>query len=128
MFNKKTVVVIGAGASQEVKLPTGMDLKEQIATLLDIRFEDGLTKVSGDHIILEALRQHLRRPDGRPGDINPYLHAGWTIRDAMSQAISIDNFIDAHNGDEKIELCGKLATVRAILRAERSSSLYVDGE
>jgi len=44
----------------------------------------------------------------------------------MPQAISIDNFIDAHGGNEKIEFCGKLAIARAILQAERKSLLYVD--
>ena len=44
----------------------------------------------------------------------------------MPQAISIDNFIDTHNGDKKIELCGKLAIVRAILAAESRCSLYIN--
>jgi len=44
----------------------------------------------------------------------------------MPQAISIDNFIDNHQGDEKIELCGKLAIVKSILDAEKSSNIYVD--
>lgn len=128
MFNKKTVIVLGAGASEEVKLPTGKELKEIIAGLLDIRFEDGITWTSGDRIILNALRTVVRQSTGNPGDINPYLHAGWAIRDAMPQAISIDNFMDVHNEDKKIELCGKLAIVRAILQAEKNSWLYVDSE
>ena len=128
MFNKKTVVVIGAGASEEAKLPTGKEIKEIIAKLLDIRFEDGISWISGDRTILNALKIHVRLPDGHPGDINPYLLAGWTIRDAMPQAMSIDNFMDAHNGDKKIELCGKLSIVRTILQAEKKSCLYVDSE
>ncbi len=44
----------------------------------------------------------------------------------MPQAISIDNFIDNHRGDEKIELCGKLAIVKSILDAEKNSKIYVD--
>jgi len=44
----------------------------------------------------------------------------------MPQAISIDNFIDCHAGDGQLELCGKLAISRAILDAEKDSSLYVD--
>ncbi len=46
----------------------------------------------------------------------------------MPQAISIDNFIDAHQGDKKLELCGKLAIVRSILDAERASNLFLDTE
>lgn len=41
----------------------------------------------------------------------------------MPQAISIDNFIDAHRRDQAIKLCGKLAIVQAILAAERQSHL-----
>jgi hypothetical protein len=44
----------------------------------------------------------------------------------MPQAPSIDNFIDVHQGDIRVELCGKLAIVRAILEAERRSLLYFD--
>lgn len=43
----------------------------------------------------------------------------------MPQAISIDSFID-HQGDAKIELCGKLAIVRSILEAEKNSLLFID--
>jgi len=50
----------------------------------------------------------------------------WRIRDAMPQALSIDNFVDAHNNDPTIELCGKLAIVRSILEAEQGSSICVD--
>ncbi|MHB1142635.1 MAG: hypothetical protein ACYC1T_12890 [Sulfuricaulis sp.] len=126
MFNKKTLIVVGAGASKEGNLPTGSELKQRIATLLDIRFEHGYRQISGDHIVCDAIRHAIRRgvPDAR--DINPHLHSAWRIRDAMPQAISIDNFIDSHQGDVKLELCGKLAIVRSILEAERNSLLYVD--
>lgn len=123
MFNKKTVIVVGAGASKEAGLPTGQELKTQIVSLLDIRFEWRDQK-SGDVTICEALRLFVK--DETPKDINPHLHAARHICDAMPQAISIDNFLDAHGGDEKIELCGKLAIVRSILHAERRSLLYFD--
>lgn len=44
----------------------------------------------------------------------------------MPQAISIDNFLEAHNGNQEIELCGKLGIVRAILQAEKNCSLNFD--
>lgn len=43
----------------------------------------------------------------------------------MPQSISIDNFIDSHKGDKEIELCGKLAIVRAVLEAEAKSDAFV---
>lgn len=126
MFQARTLFVVGAGASKEARLPIGQELTSTIADMLDIRFEHLSTQISGDFQITDALRQHVRIADDQHGDINPHLHAGWRIRDAMPQAISIDSFIEAHQGDEKIELCGKLAIVRTILKEERNSLLFVD--
>lgn len=39
--------------------------------------------------------------------------------------LSIDNFLDSHNGDKEIEFCVKLAIVRTILEAEAKSSIFV---
>lgn len=125
-MTKKTVFVIGAGASTEANLPTSDELKSEISGLLDICFDDWDKQISGDHVIKEALHMLVRGTDGRKGDINPYLHEAWRIRDALPQAISIDNFIDAHRGNDKIALCGKLASVRSILNAERGSILYFE--
>jgi len=123
-MEKKTVFVIGAGASKEVKLPTGEELKKKIIRLLDIRF-DFFRQESGDFLITEALKIHTNKDGGR-GDINPYLHEAWHIRDALPQAISIDNFIDSQRENEKIALCGKLAIVRSILGAEKKSLLFFE--
>ena len=120
-----TVFVVGAGASKEANLRTGLELKRQIAQLLDIRYGDfGDKQEYGDHLIAGALFEHVRQPDGRRGDINPYLYEAWHIRDALPQAISIDHFIDAHRDNDKIGLCGKLAIVRSILDDEKNSLLY----
>jgi hypothetical protein len=126
MSNKKTLYIVGAGASKEAGLPTGYELKEKIASLLNIIFEDGYTQTGGDRLICEAIRIHVKQSEIQKNNINPYLHAAWSIRDAMPQAISIDNFIDTHNDDKKIELCGKLAIVRSILDAEKNSKLYIN--
>lgn len=117
--SKSLVLVVGAGGSKEVGLPLGSELKTSIARALDIRYENGLRRNSGDGMIDAAFRLLAR-------DINPYLHAARRIAHAMPQALSIDNFIDSHRGDDTIALCGKLAIVRAIVDAERSSKLYVD--
>jgi hypothetical protein len=125
----KTVFVVGAGASKEVKLPIGSELKKSIAKALDIRFKDGYTMNSGDAAIYDALSttaESSEPPSRGVNPVTPYLQAGWRIRDAMPQAISIDNFIDAHKNDKRIELCGKLAIVRTILEAEAASTLFVN--
>jgi len=121
---KKLVLVIGAGASSELGLPVGSELKAKIAELLDIRFDN--KQISGDYEIAEALRVALRQSSVARPDINGYLGAAWAIRDAMPQAISIDHFIDSRRGDEKTELCGKLAIVRSILHAEQRSTIHLN--
>jgi len=124
ILKKNTVFVIGAGASKEVNIPTGDDLKQIIIRLLDIQ-QIVIDQLSGDSIISAALNEHVKKADGWVGDrIKPYLEAAWHIRDALPQAISIDNFIDAHKNDDKIALCGKLAIVRSILQSERHSLLF----
>ena len=126
MPDPRLVFVVGAGASKEVGLPTGQELTATIATKIDIRFSDFSKQTSGEREIVAALREHVNDQGGDDNNVNDYLRAGYRIRDAMPQALSIDSFIDVHQGDEHIELCGKLAIVRSILEAERNSSLYFD--
>jgi hypothetical protein len=126
MFQKKTLIVVGAGASKEVGLPTGAELKEKIASLLDITFEHGYSQKSGDYLICRALQEIARNDKQYAGNINLHLHAGWRIRDATQLAMSIDSIIDTHRGDKELETCGKLAIVRAILDEERKCKLYFD--
>lgn len=121
---KKITFIVGAGASKEFGLPIGLELKKRIADLLDITIDDFNRLQSSDRAIIQALQ--LVASEKKNGDMNPYILAGWRIRDAMPQAISIDNFIDNHQGDGYIEICGKLAIARSILTAERESSLYFD--
>ena len=128
MFNKNTLIIVGAGASKEAKVPTGNELKQNIANSLDIRFAHGVQQISGHPYIYNALREAIKRNGASASDIELYLRTAWRIRDAMPQAISIDHFIDAHQGDQKLELCGKLAIVQSILQAERNSSLFFEIE
>jgi len=108
--NKKTVFIIGAGGSKEAGLPIGSELKTEIAKALDIRFKDLARMVSGDNCIFEAFFLAKVANDQDPNaPLRSLQQAGWHIRDAMPQAISIDNFIDTHSENKHIELCGKLA-------------------
>lgn len=123
MLRNKAVIVLGAGASKEIGLPLGSELKLEIADIVNCRFKDGYRLSSGDALFVDALKVAVQRDTG-DRDINPHLHAGWHIHDAMPQASSIDNFIDVHNKDKKIELCGKLGISRAILAAEAKSRIF----
>ena len=119
---KKTVFVLGAGASCEVGLPIGSELTDSIADKLDIAFDFDRLK-HGDPVIAEAY--HVLRAQSQV-DPNQLRHAGLRIREAMPLARSIDNFLDQHKDDEFIVRVGKLAIVRCILAAEGTSDMKVD--
>lgn len=123
MFKSKTLFIVGAGASAEVDLPLADRLKTSIASKVDIRFEDDGRQVSGDKKIAAALRQYVGNNNTGLNNLDSYFHAGRMIGDAMPQAISIDNYIDAHRKNSMIDLCGKIGIVSAILEAEQASRL-----
>lgn len=118
------VIVLGAGASNEAGLPLGTELKKKISGLLTFNF-DGIRTTTGSIKVFSAIRSLCQ--DSK--SLNQHLTACDLISSAMPQAISIDNFIDAHQGDSSVETCGKLAIVDAILSAEMHCRLYVrDGQ
>lgn len=124
MFTRKTLFVIGAGASFELGLPLGDGLKKSIAGLLNITFPDGWNQTTGDYQIAEILKAKAQSEGNR--DWNYLLHKCWLIRDALPGSLSIDNLLDAHRRDPDIAFIGKLAIAKAILTAERSSKLFVN--
>ena len=127
MFKSKIVFIVGAGASQEAGLPTGAQLKHQIASKLNITYKVGINLTlpdPGDGEIAWALVESVKNTGTI--DFNSYLAAAWQIRHAMPQAISIDNFVDAHSTNPGVVLCGKLGIVQAIRKAEQKSKLYID--
>lgn len=122
MFSDPTLFVIGAGASFELGLPTGLELKGRVENLLNITYPDGRNQKTGDYQIAELLRRRAR--DAGNTSWNSLLYKCWQIRDALPGALSIDNVLDAHHLDDELAFCGKLAIVKAILEGERSSKLF----
>lgn len=122
MIKSKTVFIIGAGASKEVGFPLGQELRGIISKKLDLRFDDWGEKPvgAGDLSIFSALRQQYQN------QINDYLHVCWQIRDGIVLSDSIDDFIDVHQHDERVAICGKLAIARAIFESERTSKLFYE--
>lgn len=118
MFRARTVLVLGAGASVEVGLPTGDKLLQEIVDLTHLTFEWSRQK-SGDPDVFEALKYSVKEDTA----LNAHLQAALQLRESAQQALSIDNVIDALE-DEKISLIGKLGIVRAILNAEAQSSHF----
>ena len=124
MFRSKTVFVVGAGASKEVNLLVGEDLKRKISQKIDFKFEDFGRQISGCHDIVEALRRHVKKSDGWTGDIKPYLDTARKVKDALSVNRSIDNALLSLSHDDLSDTCGKLGIVSSILEAEKNSKLF----
>ena len=125
MFRSKTVFILGAGASQDLGLPVGEDLKSDIAEMLDIKFKHPYSNelTCGSYEIADAIRVLAKRPDGS-NDINSYLHAARKLGSALTHGTSIDDTFATHKDDKELEVCGKLGIVKAILDAERRSHIY----
>jgi hypothetical protein len=121
MLSSKTVFIVGAGASQEVGMPIGWELRDIIAQKLHMRFEHGYNFIGkGDTDILDNLRF------GYSNELNSYLETCALINGGIGLSASIDDFIDIHRDDPKVAICGKLAIAASILEKERLSKLYVD--
>jgi hypothetical protein len=119
--------VLGAGASFEVSMPAGNELKDKIASSLSFRVDDFRHLAGGDNQLREVLYALGQRP-GNSSSVNDYYTAARRISAGMPQAPSIDNFIDSHRSNDQIAEVGKLAIASAILKAERQSRLYISPE
>lgn len=123
---KSLVLILGAGASCEVGLPSGAELKSAITTNLNFN-TDGISENSGGNgKVLEAFNKIERKNKSDRINIEPYLKASRQIVNAMPQAPSIDNFINSHRDSKLIAQCGKIAISASILEAEKHSFLYFD--
>jgi hypothetical protein len=124
MLKQPTLFVAGAGASKEFGLPVGGELASQISISLDIRFgEFGQSwEGQGDRQIFSVIQQAARE---QSSNVNDFLHACWLVRDGIQLSYSIDNFLDKHAHEPKVQHVGRLAIVKRILEAERASKLFV---
>ena len=118
MFNRRTLFIVGAGASAEVNFPTGPQLARNIGDRLD--FTEG-TK-TGDRELLAKFRQYYEPK------LQDIIAASLRIRDGIVLSPSIDEFLDIHNEDTNVQKVGKPAIARAILSAERESKLFLDSK
>jgi hypothetical protein len=119
MLRKKTVFVVGAGASAEFGLPVGRGLAREISSKLDVRFEHGVKPIGGDIDLFHSVQRAY------PNEGDQYQKAGWLIRDGIVLANSIDDFLEIHKNDERVINYGKAAIAKCILEAEAKSSLRI---
>lgn len=121
----ETVIILGAGASKEAKLPIGSELTAMIAEKIEPNesFNGHWTTTDNQiNTVINHLKQNISI-----GQSNALQRACSRIHNAMPLAMSIDNFIDSQR-DEYVTLCGKLGIVRSILEAEKNSSLHFSTE
>uniref|UniRef100_B0T2Y0 SIR2-like domain-containing protein n=1 Tax=Caulobacter sp. (strain K31) TaxID=366602 RepID=B0T2Y0_CAUSK len=112
MFAKKTVFVVGAGASAEYGLPVGDKLKANII--------DAMPKPREGY---EATALHNAMHLSQPNRVTQMMAAAQRIRQGLPLATSIDRFMDYHQGDTDLVELGKLAITTSIIRAEAASTL-----
>lgn len=124
MLQRNTLLVIGAGASAEVDFPVGTGLTSDIATALGLEVGWGHDVRSGDRLIYEALITHANKHQKK--DIRPYLAAAQRVSRAVPLTPSIDTLLEIHQGDQDVQLCGKLGIVKCILDAESRCNMLAD--
>lgn len=126
---KSLVLVLGAGASEEVGLPIGSKLTERIASTLTYEAREGEYFAQGDPHIDACFRALAQTPAAAANPnhfFKKLIGTGRQIVSGMPQAASIDNYIHNHRGDPLIALVGKLGIVKCIIESEKESDLYID--
>lgn len=121
MFKRRTLFIVGAGASAEFGLPIGSQLASTIAGRLNYR-QDHTGKMEageGDPQLLRGI-YNLRQ------EIGQYDQACSLIRNGVLLSSSIDDFLDLHSESPIVQRVGKAAIVKSVLQAERDSALFFD--
>ncbi len=118
MFKRRTLFVVGAGASKEFGLPLGPALAATIAGKTNIKLEGGRNVVNGDRDIVSQLERRSRER------FSNFLTACHIISNGVQMSSSIDDFLDLHASNSDIKTAGKIAIVKSILEEERSSKLF----
>src|SRR5437764_15147903 len=107
MFSEPTVFIIGAGTGIELGMPDGRALSTEIASKLSIKHKDGNhDPATGNLQIANALRELAK---ARGEEYNDWRRAAVKVASGLLESPSIDAFLDAHQNDERMKVCGKLA-------------------
>lgn len=120
MMERKTLIVVGAGASCEYGLPSGAELTKVLSNHIDFSVDDFGKLTGGDRMIRLAIEADDARAD--------LLEATRIVRKALPLATSIDNLIHVHRANSRVALVAKMAIARAISTAEKNSSLYAEDD
>jgi hypothetical protein len=120
MIRTKTTLIVGAGASQEIHLPSGPELLERTAQAYDFyRFGgDQMTKDS------TQLLRHLAKLAERPGHSQDKLYeATERLRISARMSSLVDTAIEQNDDNPLVTTVGKLAIAHFICQGEARSNL-----
>jgi hypothetical protein len=126
--NNKTVFILGAGASSEVGLPLGDALTKLINKSLSVKWDQDYLQYnfdqrkSNDLFMLKVQNSDVQKHQVLQ-EIKEYKKTCLHICQAMPATFSIDDFLNANRGNEKIKFCGKLGIILNILEGEKESLL-----
>jgi len=116
MFARETVIIIGAGAGQDIDMPVGSVLNEEITK-----------KLGHSGNVNEYTDRALQHLSARKGLNQASLQVACKqIGLGINYTDSIDNFIHKHSHNPSIKAAGKVAIAQTILEYERKSGIFVD--
>lgn len=114
MLKNKTVVVVGAGASKDIGLPLGDELKKSVA---DILGDEG-HKVR--RYLYAAATDYMRSDNNR---VESAFQVAARYAAPLRHAASIDNFLDQHNDEHDFVAVAKMSIAYVLAEAEKKSRL-----
>jgi hypothetical protein len=125
MFKRRTLFIVGAGASQEAGFPVGTELARRIgeAVAMYQRSEESPIRFRDSDLWDEVVRSLGQDPQRL---ILKYREAAGLISRGIGLSNSIDDFLNIHSTNGFLTRLGKAAIVRVILQAEKGSDLYID--
>jgi hypothetical protein len=122
----KYVFVIGAGASEEINMPIGTKLKDDIGGLLSFEkyrnIKGELAEIIGN--VFYAISKYEQSSGNVSRGESTIIAKASDIIASLPLAESIDNYINSNRDNKDIEMYCKIGIAGAILRAERDSSLF----
>ncbi|PEQ11858.1 hypothetical protein B2G71_15605 [Novosphingobium sp. PC22D] len=120
MIRTKTTLIIGAGASTELAMPSNAELLVKVGQSFDFS-RLGTELQTRDSQLLAG---YLGKMANRLGKGEEAIHkAANRLRIASKLGRSIDSVIDQHDNDQLIAACGKVAIVHFICQGEAKSIL-----
>jgi hypothetical protein len=119
MFRRKTVFVVGAGASTDFGLPVGTGLSERIAASSTVDIDHWGSPANALSFVILDL---LKRKSDDVSQLNAWLGALRQISTGIHLKRSIDSFIDQHASDLNIAQMGKLMIALRIVEAEQRAT------